>query len=52
LLVSAAESGTATYTTEFTDQVPGSSYVFGIAAQDCTPALSSMSTATVTVAAP
>ena len=52
LLVTAAGTGVANYSTEFTDQVPGSSYVFGIAAQDCTPALSSISTATVTVAAP
>jgi type II secretory pathway pseudopilin PulG len=52
LLVTGAETDKANYVTEFTDQVPGSSYVFGIAAQDCTPALSSVSTATVTVAAP
>jgi hypothetical protein len=52
LLVVAVEADAATYTTVFTDQVPGSSYVFGIAAQDCTPAMSSISTASVNVAAP
>jgi hypothetical protein len=52
LLVTAVQAGEINYTTEFTDQVPGQSYVFGIAAQDCTPSLSSISTATVTVAAP
>jgi hypothetical protein len=52
LLVVAVEADAATYTTVFTDQVPGSSYVFGIAAQDCTPTMSSISTASVNVAAP
>jgi type II secretory pathway pseudopilin PulG len=52
ILVTAAETDRDTYTTDITDQVPGLSYTFGIAAQDCTPALSSISTAAVTVAAP
>lgn len=52
LLVMAAQADEVNYTTEFTDQVPGSSYIFGIAAQDCTPSLSSISTATVNVAVP
>ena len=52
LLVTGADAGLVNYSSDFTDQVPGSSYVFGIAAQDCTPSLSSVSTATVTVAVP
>jgi hypothetical protein len=52
LLVVAVEADAITYTSVFTDQVPGSSYVFGIASQDCTPAMSSISTASVSVAAP
>lgn len=52
LLVVAVEADLATYTSEFTDQVPGLSYTFGIAAQDCTPSMSSVSTASVNVSVP
>ncbi len=52
LLVIRAETGTSTYTAEILDHVPGEMYTFGIAAQDCTPNLSSIPTATVTIATP
>ena len=48
LLVTAAQADEINYSTEFTDQVPGSSYVFGIAAQDCTPAQSTIRVLNVT----
>lgn len=47
-----AEPSTATYSTTIVDQTPGLTYVFGIAAQDCTPSLSSMVTTSVAIAAP
>lgn len=52
LLVVAVEADLVDYTSEFTDQIPGSSYIFGIAAQDCTPSMSSVSTASVNVSTP
>jgi hypothetical protein len=52
LLIATAEPDLVNYSSDFTDQVPGQSYLFGIAAQDCTPGLSSVSTAAVTVASP
>lgn len=52
LLVTVAEQNKNDYLTDVLDQVPGETYIFGVAAQDCTPSLSSMLTATVTVAPP
>ncbi len=52
LLVIRPETGTTTYTAEILDHVPGVSYTFGIAAQDCTPNLSTIPTASVTIAFP
>jgi prepilin-type N-terminal cleavage/methylation domain-containing protein len=52
LLVVRTESDTVTYTTEVTDNDPGESYIFGIAAQDCTPAFSTILTTTITLSGP
>jgi hypothetical protein len=52
LLVVAAEQTVNDYITDVLGQTPGLTYIFGIAAQDCTPSLSSISTATVTPTTP
>jgi type II secretory pathway pseudopilin PulG len=49
LVVLRAESGQATYSAEISGNIPGTSYTFGVAAQDCTPAMSSMTTANHTM---
>jgi hypothetical protein len=48
LVVVRAETGLTTYTTEISGNEPGTSYVFAVAAQDCTPAQSSLTTTTLT----
>jgi prepilin-type N-terminal cleavage/methylation domain-containing protein len=53
LLVTVAEQTVTSYTTDVLGHTPGTTYVFAIAAQDCTPSLSSVQTITVTpIAAP
>lgn len=52
LLVVRSEPNKATYTSDVLDNVIGSTYIFGIAAQDCTPNFSTIRTATVTVTVP
>lgn len=49
LLVVRSEAGQLSYTTSVLDNLPGSTYIFGIAAQDCTPSFSSTVTSTVTL---
>ena len=51
LLVVRTEPGQASYTSAVTDNTPGVSYRFGVAAQDCTPNLSTMVTAEITLSA-
>src|SRR5690606_4761826 len=48
LLFVRSERDTVTYTTTINDNTPGTAYVFGVAAQDCTPAFSSIVTANIT----
>ncbi len=48
LLIVKAEPGQVGYTTEISDNTPGTAYVFGIAAQDCTPAFSTISSLALT----
>jgi len=48
LVVVRAETGLTSYTTEISGNEPGTSYVFAVAAQDCTPAQSSLTTTTLT----
>lgn len=48
LVVVRSEDGRATYTAQISDNVPGTAYTFGIAAQDCTPAQSTIRTLNVT----
>ncbi len=43
------ESGQVSYTSNITDNVPGTAYRFAIAAQDCTPNLSTMVTADISL---
>ena len=43
-----AESGQSSYTAEVAGNTPGTPYLFGIAAEDCTPAQSSITTLNVT----
>ena len=43
------ESGQTSYTSNITDNIPGTAYRFAIAAQDCTPNLSTMVTADITL---
>ena len=52
LLYVRSERDTVTYTTTINDNTPGESYIFGVAAQDCTPAFSSIVTATITFSVP
>lgn len=49
LLIVRTESGQTSYTSNITDNVPGTAYRFAIAAQDCTPNLSTMVTADITL---
>lgn len=49
LLVVRSEPGQANYTSSITDNAPGIAYRFGVAAQDCTPNLSTMVTAEITL---
>jgi prepilin-type N-terminal cleavage/methylation domain-containing protein len=51
LLVVRTETGQANYTSLVTDNVPGTSYRYAVAAQDCTPNLSTMVTADITLSA-
>lgn len=48
LLIVKAEPGQVSYTTEISDNTPGTAYIFGIAAQDCTPAFSTISSLALT----
>ncbi|MES2304054.1 MAG: hypothetical protein V4558_01010 [Gemmatimonadota bacterium] len=48
LVIVRAEDGKATYTAQISDNIPGTAYTFGIAAQDCTPAQSTIRTLNVT----
>ncbi|MES2123965.1 MAG: hypothetical protein V4503_04670 [Gemmatimonadota bacterium] len=48
LVVVRAEAGKASYTAQISDNEPGTAYTFGIAAQDCTPAQSTIRTLNVT----
>lgn len=50
LMVVRAEPGEANYSLEVLDHVPGQSYVYRIASQDCTPNLSAFVQASATVA--
>lgn len=52
LLVVRVEPGQATYDTTVLDNLPGTSYTFGIAAQDCTPNFSTTVVTTVTMSTP
>lgn len=49
LLFVRAERDTVNYVTQITDNTPGASYTFGIAAQDCTPTFSTTTTTSVTL---
>jgi type II secretory pathway pseudopilin PulG len=49
LLVVRTEPGQATYTSAVTDNIPGTAYRYAVAAQDCTPNLSTMVTADITL---
>ncbi|HET9064653.1 MAG TPA: type II secretion system protein [Gemmatimonadales bacterium] len=49
LLSVRAERDTVNYSTSITDNVPGSTYIFGIASQDCTPNFSTAVTTTITL---
>lgn len=48
LVVVRAEAATTSYTMEISDNTPGTAYTFGILAQDCTPAQSTIRTLNVT----
>jgi hypothetical protein len=48
LLIVRSESGATDYTSEISGNTPGTAYVFGVAAQDCTPTFSSITTAAIT----
>lgn len=52
LLFVRAERDTTAYLTTVTDHTPGESYVFGIAAQDCTPNFSTIPTTSITFTVP
>ncbi len=52
LLVVRSEADTVDYLTDVGDHAIGSTYTFGVAAQDCTPSFSSILQATVTVTVP
>lgn len=52
LLVVRVEPGQVVYDTNVLDNLPGTEYAFGIAAQDCTPNFSSTVTTTVTMSTP
>ncbi len=52
LLYVRSERDTVTYTSMLNDNTPGTAYVFGVAAQDCTPAFSSVVTASITFSTP
>jgi prepilin-type N-terminal cleavage/methylation domain-containing protein len=52
LLFVRAERDTTSYVTTVTDHTPGESYLFGIAAQDCTPNFSTIPTAAITLTVP
>ena len=47
LLNLASRSGTAVYTESLGGNEPGGSYEFGVSAQDCTPKMSPLTSATV-----
>jgi prepilin-type N-terminal cleavage/methylation domain-containing protein len=49
LLFVRAERDTVNYSTQIIDNTPGTSYTFGIAAQDCTPSFSTTSTTSITL---
>lgn len=49
VLVLRAEPGQATYDTNILGNTPGTTYVFGVAAQDCTPNFSTTVTGTVSL---
>jgi hypothetical protein len=49
LLVVRTEPGQASYTSVVTDNIPGTTYRFGVAAQDCTPNMSTIVTAEITL---
>lgn len=48
LVVVRAESGMNSYSTEISGNLPGTAYTFAVAAQDCTPAQSTLSTISLT----
>ncbi|MEP6590359.1 MAG: prepilin-type N-terminal cleavage/methylation domain-containing protein [Gemmatimonadota bacterium] len=48
LVVVRAEDGKSSYNVQISDNVPGTPYTFGVAAQDCTPAQSTIRTLNVT----
>jgi hypothetical protein len=48
MVVIRAETGRASYTVMLSDNLPGTGYTFGIAAQDCTPSQSALRTASIT----
>jgi type II secretory pathway pseudopilin PulG len=48
LVVVRAETGVTSYTTEISGNEPGTAYMFAVAAQDCTPAQSTLTTASLT----
>lgn len=52
LLVVRSEANQTSYDTDILDNTPGVTYVFGIAAQDCTPSFSTTVTSTVTLSTP
>jgi hypothetical protein len=48
MVVIRAEAGRSSYTVMLSDNLPGTAYTFGIAAEDCTPSQSPLRTITVT----
>ena len=48
LLIVRAETGVTDYTSEISDNTPGETYIFGLAAQDCTPNFSTAMSITTT----
>lgn len=52
LLYVRSERDTVTYTSIINDNTPGETYIFGVAAQDCTPAFSSVVTTNITFSVP
>lgn len=52
IVVTRAELTQTTYTVELSGNLPGTSYTFGIAAQDCTPLQSSIRTVNITTSVP